>query len=371
MPARAISVCIFLLVCVTFCPLWADSPTWMTIFDEEFADNPHQRFKILPVRVPVPGTTSSEGSVRYDEQRHAYSLAGRMSLVRPVRAGAHVELDLMLRFLPPTERSPTHLNTELGLVLHDRSVVGFQVRRTKKDDDPTTVRLLERKPGQVEPTVLQEVEMLGPAPDGGWQLRYRHGLLTLVKDTKTVGSAYIERLGIQVAGVSWLQMSGEVSCDRMILKGKPLHEISPTDQSILKRASRLNEESKQLLRQKKADAALEKMRESSALFVKVHGDNHHDSANSFANLASILASRGNTDEAGRLWARALAIHENALGPTHPHTTLTRFNLGKHFMSKGDKSKAKELWTRCRDDLKAVHGPDYKLVRSLDSILLEP
>ena len=75
------------------------------------------------------------------------------------------------------------------------------------------------------------------------------------------------------------------------------------------------------------------------------------------------------EEAATLWTKALAIHEKTLGANHPHTTLTRFNQGKHFLETGDKAKAKELWTRCRDDWKAVLGPEYPLVKSLDSILL--
>ena len=112
-----------------------------------------------------------------------------------------------------------------------------------------------------------------------------------------------------------------------------------------------------------------KMKEASRLYVEVHGENHHDSANSFTNLATILGAMGNRNEAGPLWAKALMIHEKTLGANHPHTTLTRFNQGNHFLETGDKAKAKELWTRCRDDWKAVLGPEYRLVKSLDFILL--
>jgi hypothetical protein len=73
-------------------------------------------------------------------------------------------------------------------------------------------------------------------------------------------------------------------------------------------------------------------------------------------------------ESVRLYKKALAIHGQTLGTTHPHTTLTRFNLGKCFMDQGDKAKAKELWTRCRDDWQAVLGADYSLVKSLDTLL---
>jgi tetratricopeptide (TPR) repeat protein len=144
--------------------------------------------------------------------------------------------------------------------------------------------------------------------------------------------------------------------------------VPAADQKTLQRASRLNEEATRLLHDQRAEEALVKMEEASALFVKVHGESHYDSANSFGNRASIMESTGNKEEASKLWAKALAIDEKTLGPTHPHTTLTRFNLGKNFFERGDKAKAKELWTRCRDDWKAVLGPEYSLLKSLDSIL---
>jgi tetratricopeptide (TPR) repeat protein len=221
---------------------------------------------------------------------------------------------------------------------------------------------------QEPPKVLREVKISSPAPDGVWLLRYRHGLLTLIQGTNPLGSADLQLLGIPVAGVSWTQKGGEVACEGMILKGEPLREVSAADQETLQRASRLNEEAGRLLREKKFEAALAKMEEASALYVEGHGENHHDSANSFANRATILESLGRMEEAGKLWVKAVEIQEKVLGPTHPHTTLMRFNLGKNLFERGEKTKAKELWTRCRDDWKSVLGPDYPLAKSLDGIL---
>ena len=342
-----------------------ESTNWVTVFDERFEDNPTptQRFKILPVFI-----SGAEGSTRYDEARHAYSIVGSLSLVRPVRAGAQVELELALHFLPAGTNAPSSLETDLMLVLFDRSLAGIEVLRSKQNNAPASVRFVHKKSGQASEKVLREISLPGAAPDGFWRLRYRHGLLTLVQGTNTLGSADIERLGIPVAGVSWTQKGGEVACERMTLRGEPFREAPAADQATLQRASQLNEEAMRLFRAQKAEEALVKMEEASALFVKVHGENHHDSANSFGNRASIIESTGNMEEAGKLWTKALAIDERTLGPTHPHTTLTRFNLGKNYFNKGDKAKAKELWTRCRDDWTSVLGPEYSLVKSLDSIL---
>jgi hypothetical protein len=279
-----------------------------------------------------------------------------------------VELSLTLRFEPPGSNAPPKLETDLMLVLFNGTMAGIQVQRSKEKDSLTVVRFVQEKSGQASAKVLNEIRIPGAPPDGAWLLRYRHGLLALIQGTKTMGNADLELLGIPVAGVSWTQKGGVVVCERMTLKGEPLRDVPTADQETLHRASRLNEEAKRLLRDKRADEALVKMEEASALYVKVHGENHHDSANSFANRATILESTGNKAEATKLWAKALAIHEETLGPTHPHTTLTRFNLGKNFFDQGNKAKAKELWTRCRDDWSAVRGPDYPLVKSLDSLL---
>ena len=368
MTAARTGIFLMVLMAASVTAAATENPDWLTIFDEQFADNPLQRFQTRPVLGPGVWPTNLEGSGQYDAARHAYSLGGRLSLVRPVRAGAHVELSLALRFEPPSTDAPPDLETDLTFLLVDGTMAGIQVQRSKQSDVPSVVRFVQDQPGQARTKVLREIQMPGAPPDGVWVLRYRHGLLTLVQGTETVGKADIAHLGVSVAGVSWSQKGGLVACEQMTLKGEPFRELAAADQETLQRASQLNAEAQILFRDKKSADALPIMEEASALYLKVHGENHHDSANSFANLASVFGSIGKGDEAGKFWAKALAIHEATLGPTHPHTTLTRFNFGKNFLERGDKAKAKELWTRCRDDWTAVFGPDYPIVRSLDSIL---
>ena len=334
-----------------------------TIFEEKFTDNPHSRFRVLP----VTSDGSSSGNGKYDEVKHAYTLGGYLTLVRPVSAGAHVELNITLRFVLPQPGSPAVLQTDLMLVLMDKTMAGVQILRPTKADAPAMVKFVHQTSGDEKAKVLKEVPLQG-TPDGTWLLRYRHGLLTLVQGTRTVGSADLSRLGVAVAGVSWTQKGGDVSCESMTLKGEPARKLEQADQQALQRASQLNMEARRLLNEKKADEALTKMEEASSLYFKVHGEKHHDFGNSLTNLAYILESTGKNDEAEKQLTRALSIHEAVLGTTHPHTTLTRFNLGKNCMNRGDQAKAKELWTKCRDDWKNVLGPDYPLVKSLDSIL---
>ncbi len=343
----------------------AETNEWVTVFDERFTDNPCQRFKMVPV--PILGTTSSGANAFYDEEHHAYSVAGHLALVRPVRAGAQVCLDLRLRFDPPETNAPAQMITTFRFVLFDRSAAGVEIERSKQTNVPARVKFVQETTGQSKPKILREIPLKDAALDGDWQLGYCHGLLTLRQGTQMVGGADMGKLGVQVAGVSWTQKGGKVTCEHMMLTGEPLRETSPADQESLKRASSLNEEAQRLFRDGKHDEGFARMKEASALFVQVLGKNHHDSANSFANLATMLEP---TDKAEsiKLYQKALAIHEKTLGGTHPHTTLTRFNLGKCYFDQGDKAKAKELWTRCRHDWEAVLGPDYSLVKSLDTLL---
>jgi hypothetical protein len=345
--------------------LAAETNAWVTIFDERFADNPNQRFKMVPV--PIPGATSSGANAGYDEGHHAYSVGGYLALVRPVRAGPQVLLDLTLRFDPSDTNAPTEMVTVFRFVLFDRSAAGVEILRSTQGAVPARVRFVQEVSGQPKPNTLRELKLDDTSLNGDWQLGYRHGLLTLRHGTLPLGGADLGRLGVQVAGVSWTQKGGKVTCSRMTLTGELIHETSPADQETLKQAASLNEEAQRLFREGKPAQALPKMKEASALFVQVHGENQHDSANSFANLAAMMQP-SDKPESIRFYEKALAIHEKTLGATHPHTTLTRFNLGKCFMEQGNKAKARELWTQCRDDWQAVLGADYSLVKSLDAIL---
>ena len=88
-PSLISALSLILMAASRLC-LAAETNTWVTLFDERFVDNPQQRFHMVPV--PIPGTTSFGASTHYDEERNAYSVAGHLSLVRPVRAGAQVRL---------------------------------------------------------------------------------------------------------------------------------------------------------------------------------------------------------------------------------------------------------------------------------------
>jgi hypothetical protein len=344
----------------------AGDTNWGSIFIEDFADHPSQRFNLTPMS--PPGTTVASTSTHYDKAGHTYTLKGYGGLVRPVRAGPYVEWDLSLPALSYITNSKASLDISFMFVLMDKTTAGIQIVRSEAVTNPVSIRFVEFRPNQEQPTVLRAFSSSDPDLSGNWQLRYRHGLLGLSWRSNTVGHASIERIGIPVAGVMWLQNGGEVSCDGMSLRGEPILKISETNREIRSLAANLNRETKQFLAQKNFPAALSHMSNSSVLYVQAHGENHEDSANSFANLASVLSKSGNPKPAADLLAKALAIHEQVLGTNHPHTALTRFSLGEICFSQGDTAAAKKHWTRCRDDWSTVFGSDYPLVKSLDSTL---
>src|SRR5262249_19732377 len=76
-----------------------------------------------------------------------------------------------------------------------------------------------------------------------------------------------------------------------------------------------------------ADSGAEPLlRESLAIYEKVHGPEHPGTATSLNNLASLLRQRGDLAGARPLHERALAIYEKVHGPEHPDTAMGFNNL---------------------------------------------
>lgn len=346
------------------------SPTnWVDLLTERFETPVTDRFRILPV--PRVGTTSSGGSCDHDAAGKSSRLSGWMQLVQPVKAGPQVALEMDLKFETPEASSipegVTNLVSAFQLVLVDRTVAGFEVWQPRTGDGPVRVKLVTRSERDVEGRELKDVEWAG-ALEGTWRLEYRRGLVVVRKGGVRLLAADLERPGIPVAGVVWMERGGKVACRRLVLSGEPLRQYTEVESERLREAAQLNEDAQRLARTGRAEDAIPKMRQASALFVKVLGEQHPDSGNSFANLASMLDLAGNGEQADRYWVRALAVHEATLGADHPAAILTRFNYGKHLFDAGRTAEAKREWTRCRDDWQELFGPDYPLVKSISGIL---
>ncbi|MFI5379689.1 MAG: tetratricopeptide repeat protein [Tepidisphaerales bacterium] len=336
-----------------------------TFFDETFPDGNGcmDRFKLFPV---APGKESQLG---YDKERGGYGVGGHMALVRPVQASPRAILVLDIEFEPLAKDAQEPAETEFGFVNLNRSVVNMKVIRSVNDGKPQAkLQFWSQTQGQPEAKMLREIPLAESPAAAKWELEYRHGMVVLREGDRVLGRADTNTLGIPVAGVTWTQRGGRLICKRMTLSGAPPEALSEEQAATLRQAAGLNREAQALYRRKQWEEALAKMRESSALYVKIHGERHHDSGNSLLNLATILRDKGDKDEAAGLFKKALDIHEETLGPDHPHTAMTRFEVGRSLLESGDGQGARAMWTLCRDAWKDAYGPDWPLVRTLDEKL---
>ena len=315
-----------------------------------------------------PGSTLASTETYYQKTEHSYTLKGYGALTRRASAGNVADFGLSLHFSDSKAKEQPDVDVAFLFSLMDQSSAGFQILRNATNNPVATIRFIEFRRGEDQETVLREFPLVSGELIGNWQLRYQHGMLSIRHRTKELGCASIQRIGIPISGVTWFQRGGKVSCDHMTLLGQPFQEYAPGDKETRTRAAKLNQEARQFLSQQNYTEALSRMSNASALYVQVHGENHHDSANSFVNLASILSKSGQPKPATQLFTKALTIHEAILGLNHPHTTMTRFSLGELCFSQGDIATAAKHWTRCRDDWRLVFGPEYSLVKSLDSTL---
>jgi Tfp pilus assembly protein PilF len=68
--------------------------------------------------------------------------------------------------------------------------------------------------------------------------------------------------------------------------------------------------------------------------------------------------------------QALAIHEQALGPTHPDTARSLANLGALLYAAGDPAAARPLLERALAIRQRVFGPDHPRTRRTQGLLAD-
>ena len=65
------------------------------------------------------------------------------------------------------------------------------------------------------------------------------------------------------------------------------------------------------------------------------------------------------DRALEYYGKALAIREKALGPEHPSTLRTVYNMGLLAEKSGDMAAAKALFVRCAKGYAKCYGPTHE------------
>jgi tetratricopeptide (TPR) repeat protein len=95
-----------------------------------------------------------------------------------------------------------------------------------------------------------------------------------------------------------------------------------------------------------------------AIYEKVLGPEHPDTAMSLNDLASLFKAQGDLAGARPLFERALTIYEKVLGPQHPDTALSLNNLASLFSQQGDLARAKPLFERALTIYEKLLGAEH-------------
>ncbi len=98
------------------------------------------------------------------------------------------------------------------------------------------------------------------------------------------------------------------------------------------------------------------------------GPEHPNTATSLNNLAGLLQAQGDLAGARPLYERALAIREKALGPEHPDTATSLNNLAALLQDQGDLAGARPLYERALAIWERALGPEHpNIAQSLNNL----
>jgi CHAT domain-containing protein/Tfp pilus assembly protein PilF len=140
--------------------------------------------------------------------------------------------------------------------------------------------------------------------------------------------------------------------------GQVIAQVSSQDQEALAEAKRLNQQAVELYQQGKYNEAIPLAEKALAIFKKVLGDNHPDTATSLNNLALLYKSQGRYSEAEPLLKQALAIRKAQLGDNHPDTARSLNNLALLYKSQGRYAEAEPLLKQALAIRKAQLGNNH-------------
>jgi tetratricopeptide (TPR) repeat protein len=132
------------------------------------------------------------------------------------------------------------------------------------------------------------------------------------------------------------------------MPGRDMEEVSPTANAlgIFLGAAALYDGAERLFRR------------ALAIHENALGPDHPGTATSLNNLAEILESKGDYDGAEPLLRKALAIDENALGPDQPGTAESLNSLAALLQTTGDYDGAEPLYRRALAIWEKALGPNH-------------
>ncbi len=326
------------------------------VFAEDFKTFAINRFKQL-----------GPGEHGQDLQAGTVTLHPGVRWVRPGVAEFTAEYALTLEF-PPLEKDGDATGAVFGFVLSNRQIGRVTLSRERKDGKVAAVvdiaRLVTDPQGADTEQRLRRYELKGDLPNGKWIIRYHRGLVIVKHDGKEIARGSFETPGAAVLGVTWDQLKGKLTCKGMSLDGIVPPQRPPNEQAQLQEAAQINQRGMALYAQKKFAEALEPTKQASDIYLKVLGENHHDTANSFFNIATLLLEIGRFDEAQAMFERCLKLRNVVLGADHPETALVHLNLGNVLMKQGKLVEAQRHYSESLAVYRRVLGEDHPSTKAI-------
>jgi hypothetical protein len=328
------------------------------VFAEDFKTFAVGRFKQL-----------GPGEVDQDLQAGTVTLHPGVRWVRPGVAGFTAEYAVTLDF-PSLEKDGDAGGTSFGFVLSNGQIGRVTFSHERKEGKVAGVidigKLINdpRAPGGDTEQRLRRHELKGDLPNGKWTIRYHHGLVIVKHGESELARGSFETPGAAVLGVTWDQLQGKLTCKGMTLEGSVPPPRPPNEQAQLQEAAKINQRGIALFNQKKFAEALEPAKQASDIYLKVLGEDHHDTANSFLNVATLLQHVGKLDEAKALFERCLKIRNQVLGADHPETALAHLNLGNVLLAQGKRQDAQKHYAECLAVYRQVLGEEHPSTKAL-------
>ena len=107
--------------------------------------------------------------------------------------------------------------------------------------------------------------------------------------------------------------------------------------------------------------ALEVSRKALAIRLRIFGEDHPDTANSYSMTASALCREGDYDAALELDRRALAAYLRVFGENHPRTAGCYNDIGQNWFKKGDYDRALDFHRRAQTAYLRVFGENHSIM----------
>lgn len=145
-------------------------------------------------------------------------------------------------------------------------------------------------------------------------------------------------------------------------------QLHADERRLLAEARRLDEEVEQLSKQGKFQAAIPVVRRVLAIYQKVLGPEHPNTATSLNNLGELLRVQGDYAAARPHLEQALAIQKKVLGLEHPGTATSLNNLGSLLYAKADYAGARPYYEQAFAIRKKILGVQHpETAKCLDNL----